>query len=136
MWTQALRIYFKDVDKDGIVDMGDQVILLCGERKGGTSYFALDVTDPVAPRFMWQINRSVIAELGETWSEPVFGLVKTSDADDDTGTPVMFIGGGYSSTNLYGRAVLARSFQAIVSSELWRSISLGFCWVRVETSDP
>ena len=43
-------IYFKDVDKDGIVDTGDQVILICGERKGGTSYFALDVTDPVAPK--------------------------------------------------------------------------------------
>ncbi len=99
-------IYFKDLDKDGIVDSGDQVILICGERKGGNSYFALDVTVPEAPRFMWQINRSVIAELGETWSEPVFGLVKTSDVDT-TGTTVMFVGGGYSSTNSYGRAVLA-----------------------------
>lgn len=99
-------IYFKDTDKDGIVDTGDQVILICGERKGGTSYFALDITDPVAPRYMWKIDRSVISELGETWSEPAFGLVKTSDTDT-TGTTVMFVGGGYSSTNIYGRAVLA-----------------------------
>jgi len=106
-------IYFKDLNKDGIVDTGDQVILICGERKGGSSYFALDVTDPVVPRFMWQIYRPVLfnsnnpgSELGETWSEPVFGLVKTSDTDT-TGTPVMFVGGGYSSTNSYGRAVLA-----------------------------
>jgi type IV pilus assembly protein PilY1 len=99
-------IYFKDVDKDGIIDSGDQVILICGQRKGGTSYFALDITDPEAPRYMWKMDQSVFSELGETWSEPVFGQVKTSDSDA-TGTPVMFVGGGYSSTNVKGRAVLA-----------------------------
>ncbi|MFH1975918.1 MAG: PilC/PilY family type IV pilus protein [Pseudomonadota bacterium] len=99
-------IYFKDVGKDGFVDSGDQVILICGERKGGTSYFALDITDPVVPSYMWKIDRSVVAELGETWSEPVFGLVKTSDTDI-TGTPVMFVGGGYGSTLYYGKTVLA-----------------------------
>lgn len=49
----------------------------------------------------------VIPELAESWSEPQFGLVKTSDDDDDAGTAVFFIGGGYSATNAGGRAVLA-----------------------------
>jgi len=79
----------------------------------------LDVTDPSSPQYLWRINQyddaeagkasptTVIAELGETWSEPQFGLVKTSDGDFDLGTPVFFIGGGYSSDNSSGKAVIA-----------------------------
>ena len=85
---------------------GSRVILVCGERKGGTSYFALDITSPSYPSLLWIIDQSDIPELGETWSEPQFGVVKTSDADT-TGTPVFFIGGGYSSTDSAGKAVIA-----------------------------
>ena len=114
------KIYFKDMDGDGVLDSGDgdKVVLVCGERKGGTSYFALDATDPSSPRYLWRVNQNndsalgwsapttVIAELGETWSEPQFGVVKTTD-EDTTGTPVFFIGGGYSSDNSSGKAVVA-----------------------------
>jgi type IV pilus assembly protein PilY1 len=48
----------------------------------------------------------IIPELGESWSEPQFGVVKTTDTDT-TGTPVFFIGAGYSSDNSSGTAVLA-----------------------------
>jgi len=114
------RIYFKDMDGDGVVDSdhGDKVVLICGERKGGSGYFALDVTDPSSPQYLWRINRyddsgfgwaaptTVIAELGETWSEPQFGVVKTTD-EDTVGTPVCFVGGGYSSDSSSGKAVIA-----------------------------
>ena len=114
------RIYFKDIDGDGVVDSGDgdKVILVCGARKGGTGYFALNVTDPSTPQYLWRINRyndsalgwavptTVVAELGETWSDPKFGIVKTTDGDT-TGTPVFFIGGGYSSNNSSGKVVIA-----------------------------
>ena len=114
------KIYFKDIDKDGVLDSGhgDKVVLICGERKGGSGYFALDVTDPSSPQYLWRINQyddsglglaaptTVIAELGETWSEPQFGVVKTTD-EDTIGTPVFFIGGGYSSDNSSGKAVIA-----------------------------
>jgi len=204
------KAYFYDMNSDGRINAaaGDKVILVCGERKGGTSYFALDVTDPLAPKYLWRIDQSsiktgtlelidtsiyihnggsfqdgdplriwdgqggwgpaiaaqvdgtisgyllryengkipfkvgqwigdltteiyaeyqttptpyiwariasitnadpdvIIAELGESWSEPEFGLVKTSDSDT-TGTPVFFIGAGYSSDNSKGAAVLA-----------------------------
>jgi len=118
------KIYIKDTDGDGDIESGDgdRVILVCGERSGGTGYFALDVTDPAIPIFLWRINRVddsaagpvpagaapdvVIADLGLSFSEPQFARVKTSDADA-TGTPVFFIGGGYSSTNAVGKAVIA-----------------------------
>ena len=204
------KIYFNDADKNGLVDpnAGDQVILVCGERRGGSSYFALDVTDPDAPKYMWRIGRGnentiirydnqtlafgvndwvgdlttamynnqmnagpfvwgqivsliatgtetgilelaslyrhaggafedgdtlrlwnsatrewfdaamvvgdellapdvIIPELGESWSVPQFGLVKTTDLDTDNGTAVLFIGGGYSENNSAGRAIVA-----------------------------
>jgi len=54
------KIWFYDADSDGVVDSGspdlDQVILICGERKGGSSYFAIDITDPDAPEFLWRIG--------------------------------------------------------------------------------
>ena len=206
------KAYFHDIDKDGMVDSvdGDQVVLICGLRSGGTGYFALDVTDPLAPQFLWRIDRSnsetgileldpsiyvnnggsfqdgdplriwkghpdwgpeiaayvdgsltgnllrydnatvsfnvgnfvgnlttadyldwdddnvspipfiwgqivsiktanpdvIIPELGQSWSEPQFGVVQTF-VGDTTGTPVFFIGGGYSSNNSAGKAIMA-----------------------------
>jgi len=107
------KVYFNDANQDGVLDPGDQVILVCGQGKGGSSYFALDVTDYNNPLFLWRISPGdsfsphvVITELGQSWSEPQFGLVKTSDIDS-VGTPVFFIGGGYSPANTLGRTVLA-----------------------------
>ncbi|OGQ98935.1 MAG: hypothetical protein A2505_03360 [Deltaproteobacteria bacterium RIFOXYD12_FULL_55_16] len=110
------KIYLYDVNGNGFIDLadGDKVILVSGERKGSTGYFALDVTSPEAPVFLWRINRTsdlayavptVISQLGESWSEPRFGKIKTS-AVDAIGTSVFVIGGGYSSTNATGKAVL------------------------------
>jgi hypothetical protein len=197
------KIFFYDLDNDGVLETGDgdRVILVCGERKGGTGYFALDVTDPLDPQYLWRVSQyqdyiygtlemtdvvgtwpaddwavhwinddpssgaydawvhfdgapagnvfryqyrttaplkvgdlvfswinresasvygtvaaisedvpfsasptTVIPELGETWSEPQFGRVKTASGVD---THVVFVGGGYSSDNSKGRTVLA-----------------------------
>jgi type IV pilus assembly protein PilY1 len=206
------KSYFRDVDADGVLDTadGDKIILVCGLRKGGNGYFALDVSDPLAPRYLWRIDSEytttgvlelyessiyarnggafqdgdplriwdgggvwgpevaaqvdgnmtgyllryenavlpfhvyqyvgnlttavyedymtvgtaepfiwgriksiktanpdvIVPELGESWSEPQFGLVKTS-AGDTTGTLVFFIGAGYSADHSAGKAVLA-----------------------------
>jgi len=109
------KIYFSDSNNNGIVDSGEKVILICGERKGGYSYFALDITDPASPKYLWRIDNItsttvppeyVLPNLGQSWSEPQFGLVKTSSTDT-VGTPIFFIGGGYSSNNATGKSVLA-----------------------------
>ena len=54
------------MDQDGIVDSadGDRVILVCGQREGGSSYFALDITNPDVPRYLWRIGRANDAETG------------------------------------------------------------------------
>jgi type IV pilus assembly protein PilY1 len=107
------RAFREDVNNNGVLDAEDRIIIVCGQGKGGSSYFALDVTDYQNPVFLWRIipaeefsSDVVIPELGQSWSEPQFGYVKTSDSDT-TGTPVFFIGGGYSSDNSAGATVLA-----------------------------
>lgn len=217
-----------DMDDDGDVDADDmdRVILVCGERKGGTSYFALDVSYPSSPIYLWRISQYwdhmagtleltsvngtwldddfadhypsddplvppfdawvlvngtpvgnvlrydniwpgsmgsyvgervfayraascptcysdnvygtivsvsedapysapptfVAPELGETWSEPQFGLVKTSDVDT-TGTPVFFVGGGYSSDNSKGKAVFAINVETAAVVRIFSGIT-------------
>ncbi len=117
------EVLFIDHNGDGVLDItdGDRMVLVCGERSGGRSYFALDVTDPVSPRFLWRISNIneeatlhlpagagpdlIVPELGETWSEPRFGLVKTSE-EDEQGTWSVIVGGGYMPDNSAGRALL------------------------------
>ena len=118
------KIYFKDDNHNGIIETtapeDDMVILICGERKGGTSYFALDITDPFNPLYLWRVNKTddtgigwaspttVIPELSETWSEPQFGLVQNGPTAADV-TPAFFVGGGYSATNSSGKTIIAIS---------------------------
>lgn len=117
----SMKIYFNDLDGDGYIDdadgdgsydagSDDQVIMVFGERQGGEYYHALDITYPDSPRFLWSIDSSSYPYLGNTWSEPVFGKVKTSDSDT-TGTDVMFVGGGYSYDNSTGNAIYAINVQ-------------------------
>jgi type IV pilus assembly protein PilY1 len=110
------QAYIKDVDNDGNIEEGDgdQVIIVFGERRGGTSYCALDVTNPDDPQFLWRIDNIdnsstfgipaptlVISGMGQTWSEPAIGTVKVGAAVKN----VAIVGGGYSTDNSAGCAL-------------------------------
>ncbi|NLC71602.1 MAG: hypothetical protein GX751_09630, partial [Desulfuromonadaceae bacterium] len=145
------RLFFLDYNNDGVIDDlngdgsvdegDDRVILIFGERKGGSSYYALDVTYPDTPIWLWRLNASTTDEngvelgtrLGETWSEPVFGRVKTSDDENDAGTWVMFVGGGYGLNDSKGNSILAvdalsgavvRSFHNTASNNIGMNYSI------------
>jgi len=70
-----------------------QAILIIGERRGGNYYYALDVTNPLAPQYIWKIGPEIsgFSELGQTWSTPSIGKVAIGAEDKY----VAFIGGGY-----------------------------------------
>jgi type IV pilus assembly protein PilY1 len=85
-------------------DSSDKIIsatLIFGERRGGNHYIALDIKDPVSPKFLWEIspsaitykttvtNTTVYQEMGQTWSAPQLGKIKYGDQW------VAFISGGY-----------------------------------------
>ena len=90
----------------------NKAILIFGLRRGGNRYMALDVTEPLSPKFLWEISPSTpgFGELGQTWSTPNIGKIKYG-ADDNKW--VAFIGGGYDEnqdlstpgTDTKGRAV-------------------------------
>ena len=79
------KAYFHDVDGDGLVDSGDgdKVILICGERKGGSSYFALDITNPTVPRYLWRIGSANDSVTGTVQLSNVYRYAGGSFHDGD-----------------------------------------------------
>ncbi|MGB0679624.1 MAG: pilus assembly protein [Polyangiales bacterium] len=49
-----------------------RTVLLMGLRGGGRAFFALDVTNPVEPKFLWQFTDS---DMGESYGEPALAQV-------------------------------------------------------------
>jgi len=99
-----------------------QTILICGLRKGGKQYFALDITDTLNPVFLWEFPRSddsaTLAKVGQSWSEPAIGKVKI-EHNPGSGNElyerwVAFIGGGFDPNEKKGvDATIGRAFFVI-----------------------
>ena len=109
-----------------IVETDEKIILFFGERRGGYAYHALDITDPLAPRYLYAIEQNILANadadgngtadgtdanLGQSWCAPSTQLIKTSSTKSET---VLLMAGGYDtnqdsdepeSTDTAGRAV-------------------------------
>jgi type IV pilus assembly protein PilY1 len=77
-----------------------RVILYIGMRRGGRFIYALDVTTPTAPRFLWKKGctsttsgtttcDSGFSSIGQTWSTPKVAKVRGN------ANPVVIFGGGY-----------------------------------------
>lgn len=99
-----------------------KTILICGLRKGGKQYFALDITDTLNPVFLWEFPRSndsaTLAKVGQSWSEPAIGKVKI-EHNPGTGNDlyerwVAFIGGGFDHNETKANnATIGRAFFVI-----------------------
>ena len=75
-----------------------------GMRRGGTSYYALDVTTPDKPSLMWMINSSSpgMINMGESWAKPVVTKIPgwpAGSTSPDTADPVLIFGAGYEPSN-------------------------------------
>jgi type IV pilus assembly protein PilY1 len=75
-----------------------KAILIFGLRRGGNYYYALDVTNPTVPKYLYRIYKgkktgftSYFMELGQTWSTPVIGKVAYGTGEKW----VAIFGGGY-----------------------------------------
>ncbi len=98
-------IYTFDANGDGTIDTsaGDKVVAVFGERRGGGYYYALDISDPAAPRYLWRLSSNSspsgvntdYSELGESWSEPVISKVSVEVSGVLKSKAVAFIGAGY-----------------------------------------
>jgi type IV pilus assembly protein PilY1 len=84
----------KDVNRNGIIEAadGDFVYILFGMRRGGDSYYALDVTDRNRPVIKWRISSP---EMGQSWSAPTVARIDMADNRLNADKAVAIIGGGY-----------------------------------------
>lgn len=88
-----------DENLDGAINSSDDdfVHIFSGMRRGGKSYYALDVTNPTSPDLLWSITggdsatSTELQEMGQTWSTPV----KTRIRDGKSYNDVLIFGGGY-----------------------------------------
>jgi len=93
-----ISAWIVDKNENGKVDAssGDEAYLFFGLRRGGSQYYALNVTDPANPRLAWKIDsQGVFARLGETWSKPVMAKLRYKDAGTVKFEHVLVFGGGY-----------------------------------------
>ncbi|WP_187275921.1 pilus assembly protein [Parahaliea aestuarii] len=92
-------VYTVDQNADGTLDSGagDKAWLFIGQRRGGRSYYALNVSNPDSPQFMWRIGPDVggFSELGQSWSQPVVTRIPGYVDDAGNSKPVLIFGAGY-----------------------------------------
>jgi type IV pilus assembly protein PilY1 len=90
----APSVFYFDINGNGdLSDSGDAAILIVGQRRGGGkdnldsssrgSYYALDISDPENPEFLWEFSIGESSELAETWSLPKVGKVKVPDTENE-----------------------------------------------------
>jgi type IV pilus assembly protein PilY1 len=79
---------YQKIDAAGVTE---KVHIYVGMRRGGRLLYALDVSDPAAPKFKWKRSStdSGFGVLGQTWSEPKVAFVK------GRANPVIIMGAGY-----------------------------------------
>jgi len=114
--------YILDGNGDGIVNGTDKVWIFFGLRRGGSSYYALDITDPANPSLKWHIDNSMtgFTKIGQSWSQPKIAFSKLNSSgsgDSAVAKPVLFFAGGYDTAkdaegaptsvdvDAYGRAI-------------------------------
>lgn len=84
--------WMDDTDADGTIDTGEHVYLYFGLRRGAQGYYALDISDPDNPAFLWKIEKGGnFAELGYTFSDP-----RVINAEGPSGEiKALIFGGGF-----------------------------------------
>lgn len=92
-------------------------------RRGGRLLYALDVSNPAAPKFLWKRSNADtgFGELGQTWSQPKVAMIKGRT------NPVLIFGAGYDTSedmeppnaDTMGRGIFV--LDAVTGELLWRA---------------
>jgi type IV pilus assembly protein PilY1 len=89
-----LSSHIVDLNGNGKVDAtGEKAYIFFGMRRGGTTYYAMDVTNPSTPRLAWKISAGQpgFERLGQTWSR----MTPATISDGGTPRSVIIFAGGY-----------------------------------------
>lgn len=86
-------------DDDGSADTPDKKLLIFGQRRGGFSYNALDVSNHSAPLYKYSIDAGHLGSgqevLGQSWAEPQLCRMGYMDNSTYKTKEVFFLSGGY-----------------------------------------
>lgn len=71
-----MSVWLNDVNNDVTINSGEDAFLYIGMRRGGSNYYALDVSDRINPKLQWIIKGGLggtagFEELGQSWSKMV-----------------------------------------------------------------
>lgn len=93
----SLTVHLHDADGDGSVTpgSGDRAWLFLGLGRSGSGYYALEVTDPAAPRVLWSLTGSAAALLGEAWPAVVIARMRLDDRRQSAHRLVAILAGGH-----------------------------------------
>ena len=116
-------------DGNGVIepDEGERAYLFFGMRRGGSSYYGLDVSRPTSPQVLWRLDHTELPGLGQSWSTPVPTRMRIQGAGQNARSLVLVFGGGYDpsqdklegSTDLQGNALFI--IDALNGDLLWRA---------------
>ena len=116
-------------DGDGVIepDAGERAYLFFGMRRGGSSYYGLDVSRPDSPQVLWRLDHTELPRLGQSWSTPVPTRMRIQGARQNAQSLALVFGGGYDpsqdrydgSTDLQGNALFI--IDALNGNLLWRA---------------
>ncbi len=89
----SVTVWTHDENKDGEINGSDFVYAYATMGRGGRNIYALDITNPTAPKLKWQIKGGSgdFSRLGQTWSAPVKAKIKVGATERD----VLIFAGGY-----------------------------------------
>lgn len=94
-----ITLWKRDVNKDGHYNEsdGDFIYMYFGMRRGGSMYYALNLTEKNNPRLLWSLSPDVqgFEELGQTWSKLTRATMRVGSTTDNELVDVMVFGGGY-----------------------------------------
>lgn len=92
-------VCFGEADCENSSGKGWRTMLVGAAGRGGNHLYALDITDPIKPVWLWDFNPKSSSDLnmGDTESGPVIARVRVKSDSYNWG---VFLGGGYSSTGV------------------------------------
>ena len=89
--TPTPKDYFFD-GPIGVYRSGSSTWIYPTMRRGGSVVYAFDVSTPTIPTLKWKRDSALLANMGQTWSEP-----KVITVANVPTTPLIIMGGGYDS---------------------------------------
>lgn len=121
-------IYHDDANGDGKVNSTEKVWAFMGMRRGGSTYYALDISDRQNPKLLWAKGASDYPNLGQTWSQPRVVYINLPSYAEK---PLLVFGAGYDkeqfengASNTVGAGVYI--VDAETGNEVWSTDDISF----------